>query len=342
MEARQDALEMIKGVREGWRSEFGKYCRFYNIATEDVKTYTQKMDSSFDTTFTVGASADQGIAATLKGAKEVYLFDINKADLYFIALKKAAISTLRRKDFLDFMIAESQGNIMDYRLYQKVQKALPVSIRLFWDMLYEYFGYNSYYLSEELFRSPQKHRELARVVNEYYLNNQLYYETQEKVKKARWHFIESDFYELDKNLPEGITYDSMILSNIYEYLNFGEEVSQENAKKYVTFIKQVLLPRLKQNGTMMGAYLCRYDEEVDSFIEEKLKSDPNGWAPSTDFLNGFDMLEKYFTGWTGQNVSYHYLLQELRKEFDIQEIPTNHSGYGMSTAKKDLAILIKK
>ena len=176
MEAKQDAAEMILGVHEGWKSEFGKYCRLYNIATEDIKTYIEHMDSSFDTTLTVGSSADQGIAATLKGAKEVYFFDINKADWYFIALKKAAISTLRRKDFLDFLIAENQGNIMEYRLYQKLAKTLPLPIRVFWDAIYKYFEYNSYYLSEELFRSPKIHGKLAKVVNGYYQNNETYYE----------------------------------------------------------------------------------------------------------------------------------------------------------------------
>ena len=342
IEAKKDALMMIQGVRDGWDSEFGRYSRLYNITTEDVKTYTEEMSSSFDTTLTIGASADQGIAATLKGAKDVYFFDINKADIYFLELKRVALATLRRRDFLDFMIAENNGNIMEYRLYQKVQKELALPIRLFWDILYEYFRYNAYYLSEELFRSPKKHGKLAQVVNGYYRNNETYYQTQKRVREANWHFIESDFYDLGKTLPEGVNYDSIILSNIYEYLNFGEEVSRENAKKYTTFIKQVLLPRLKEHGIMMGAYLCRYDEEVDTFIEEKLKSDPNGWAPSSDILSGLDMLEKYFTGWTGQNVSYHYLLQDLKKEFEIKEIATNHSGYGMSTAKNDLAILIKK
>ncbi len=342
LEAKEDALGMIQGVHEGWDSEFGKYSRLYNIATEDVKTYTEAMNSKFDTTLTVGSSADQGIAATLKGAKDVYFFDINKADIYFLALKKAAISNLRRKDFLDFMIAENQGNIMDYRLYQKIQEKLPLPIRIFWDTIYEYFRYNSYYLSEELFRSPKKHAKLARVVNGYYQNNETYYHTQELVKSAKWHFIESDFYDLGRTLPKGVTYDSMILSNIYEYLNFGEEVSPKKAKKYIRFLKEVLLPKLQDGGTLMAAYLCRYDEEVDAYIERKLKEDPKGWAPSTDFLGGLDNIEKYFTGWTGQNVSYHYLLQELKQEFPIEEVPTNHSGYGMSSASKDLAILIKK
>lgn len=342
-EAEKDANEIIKQVSTGWSgAEFGTYSRLYHIATEDSHSYINAMDCDFTTTFTVGSSGDQGIECSAKGAKDVYFFDINRIDKYFLSLRKTALSHLKRKDFLDFMIAEDSGYIMNYQLYQKVSSKLPIPTRVFWDKLYQFFQYNHLIMGEELFRSPWKHARMAKVVNGYYANNKVYYETQEKIKNSRWHFIESDFYSLDKNMPEGIDFGAIILSNIYEYLNFGFDTSVENAKKYVDFIKNVLLPKLKENGTCMGAYLCRYDEAVDCFIGDKLKDKPNGWAPSEAILFGEENFKNYLTGYTGQNVSYYYLLRELERQFPIKLVKTNAAGYGQSFAECDSAIMIPK
>ncbi len=343
LEAEKDANEIINKVRRGWSgAEFDTYSRFYHIATEDSHSYINAMGDNFETTLTVGSSGDQGIECALKGAKDVYLFDINRADKYFLSLRKVALSNLKRKDFLDFMIAEHDGHIMDYRLYQKLAPMLPIQTKIFWDKIYQFFRYNHLFMGEELFRSPWKHAKMAKVVNGYYVNNNVYYEAQRKVKESRWHFVESDFYDLDKNLPKEIDFDSIILSNIYEYLNFGFDTSVDNAKKYADFIKNVLLPRLKENGTCMAAYLCRYDNEVDNFIGDKLKDKPNGWAPSEAILLGEENFKNYITGYTGQNVSYYYLLRELEKIFPIKLVKTNAAGYGQSFADCDSAIIVQK
>ncbi len=342
LEAERDSNEIIKRVMTGWDGEFSEYSRFYHIATEDSHSYINAMGPDFTTTFTVGSSGDQGIECSRKGAKDVYLFDINRVDIYFLSLRKCALSTLKRKDFLDFMIAENDGFIMNYSLYQKLSPTLPIPTRIFWDKIYQFFRYNHIIMGEQLFRSPWKHAKMARVVNGYYANNKVYYETQEKIKNSRWHFITSDFYSLDKNMPEGIDFDAMILSNIYEYLNFGFDTSVENAKKYVDFVKNVLLPRVKENGTCMGAYLCMYDEKVDQFIGDKLKDKPNGWAPSEALLLGEENFENYLIGYTGQNVSYYYLLRELEKSFPVKLVRTNAAGYGQSFADCDSAVIIPK
>lgn len=343
LEAERDANEVINKVRNGWAGgEFDTYSRLYHIETEDSHSYVNAMGNDFTTTFTVGASGDQGIECSSKGAKDVYFFDINRVDKYFLSLRKCALSNLKRKDFLDFMIAETSGEIMDYRLYKKLSPMIPLPTRIFWDKIYAFFRYNHLFIGEELFRSPWKHAKMAKVVNGYYANNAVYYETQKKVKESRWHFIESDFYELGKNMPEGVEFDAMILSNIYEYLNFGYDTSTENAKKYVDFIKDVLLPRLKATGTCMGAYLCCYNSEVDNFIGEKLDEKPNGWAPSEAVLLSEENIKNYLIGYTGQNVSYYYLLRELEKNFPVRMVKTKAAGYGQSFADCDSAIMIDK
>lgn len=341
IEAEMDAKEMIKGINNGWNGNFSEYTRFYHVATEDIQTYIKHMNSSFKTTLTIGASGDQGVAASVKGAKDVYLFDINRADIYFLVLKKVALENLRRKDFLDFLVAENNGIILEYRLYEKIKDKLPLPINIFWSILYKYFNYNNAFMSEELFRSPWKHAKMAKIVNGYYINNQTYYEAQQKVQESTWHFIPGDFYDLHKNLPTNINFDAMILSNLYEYLNFGHDMNASNAKKYVRYIKDELMPRLNTNGELMAAYLCRYDDEVDKFISQSLIDNPDGWAPSDDVLRGLQNFESYFTGYTGQNISYHYLLNEL-DGMSYQKVKTKWSGYGMSSAKTDLAIIIKK
>lgn len=344
LEAKQDALQFIDIIEKHLWGDFGKYSRLYHVSTENVKEYTEAMDCSFETTLTVGGSADQGIAANSKGAKKVYFFDINRSDIYFVAFKKIAFETLRRKDFLDFLIAEDTGIIMEYRLYEKIRGVIPNSLRVFWDTLYSYFNYNTYHMSELLFRSPKENAAASKIVNGYYKNNKIYYETQDKVKDSEWFFIESDFYDLDKKLPENVSYDAIILSNIYEYLNFGIEVSVEEAKKYISFIKKVLLPRLKEKGCMLASYIYRYDKQLDEFIKRKLEEDPNGWVSSNSTIADLTLedMKKIEVGYTGQNVSYHYLLNELKKEFPLEMVETKAAGYGLSPANNDVAILIKK
>lgn len=341
-DAEKDTEMFLKCLEMEWPEQFGRYSRFYNIATESIKDYVNKLGTNIETALTVGASADQGIALCKNGAKNIYYFDINRADYYFIALKIGAFLNLKRKDFLDFLIAEKGQTILNYRLYQKIRDNLSEPVKCFWDNLYKYFNYKNDLMEYYLFRSTKKHSSMSRVINDYYINNENYYETKDKLKDSNWYFIESDFYELQNNLPEELNFDTIVLSNIYEYLNFGEDVTIENAKRYVNFIKNVLIPKLKKNGSIMASYLCRYDDNVDDYISLSLKADPNNWAIDTKLLSGLDNIEKYLSGYTGQNVSYHYLLQELKQEFDFEKITTAHSGYGISSASSDMALIIKK
>lgn len=325
-----------------WPEHFGEYSRFYNIATESIKDYIGYLPCLNGNALTIGASGDQAIALVKNGAKNIYYFDINKADYYFVELKKCAFLNLKRKEFLDFLIAEQGQTILNYNLYKKISEKLPKPVKFFWDNIYGYFGCNNKKMAYYLFRSPIEHSSRSRIINDYYINNEVYYDTKSKLEDTRWFFIPSDLYKLEKNLPRDIQYDAIILSNIYEYLNFGDTVSIKNAKKYVEFIKNVLLPRLNNNGSIMSAYLCKYNDEVDEFIKESLGADPEGWAPSSSLLQGLDYLEKYLTGYTGQNVSYHYLLDEMAEEVPFTKVYTQHSGYGMSSSNNDLALILKK
>ena len=327
---------------KNWSGYFGQYSPFYHIATEAVREYVPAMGDNFKTALTVGASGDQGIALAQRGAKDIYFFELNKADVYLLSLRKTALETLKRKDFMDFLISENRGVVMDYRLYEKIRNRLLPTTKVFWDNLYKLFRYNNEAMSIHLFRDVKRYSASSRVVNDYYVNSEAYYATQKKVKESNWHFIESDFFDLDKTLPDGVSFDAIVLSNIYEYVNFGENVSRENAKKYLQFIKDVLLPRLTQNGTCMSAYIYRYDEEVDQQISEQLVTDPNGWIPSADYLAGLANIEKFFTGYTGQNVSYHYLYEEMAKEPNVQKIKTKAAGFGMSSSNTDMAFIQKK
>lgn len=342
MDAIKDSEIVMDEACKNWSSYFGQYSPFYHIATEAVSTYIPAMGSNFTTALTIGASGDQGIALNQRGAKDIYFFDLNKADVHWLMLKKVAFETLKRKDFLDFMIAENNGEIIDYRLYEKIRNRLSAPTRTFWDNLYKYFRYNNRLMSIHLFRDTKKHAKNARMINDYYANSEVYYATQKKVQNSNWYFIESDFYELDKTLPDGINFDAIVLSNIYEYINFGTDVSRENAIKYLEFIKTVLLPRLNQGGACMSAYLYRFDDGTNDFIKSQLASDPTGWVPSSDLLAGLDNIEKFFTGYTGQNVSYHYLYEAFEQEPNVQKVKTKAAGFGMSSASTDLAIIQRK
>lgn len=341
-EAVNDSNIVFDEACKNWSSYFGQYSPFYHIATETVREYIPSMGNSFNTALTIGASGDQGIALIQRGAKDIYFFELNRADIHLLSLKKTALETLKRKDFMDFLIAENNGVIMDYCLYQKIRVRLLPPTRAFWDNLYELFRYNNKAMTIHLFRDVKKYGKNSRTVNDYYSNNENYYSTQRKVAESKWHFIESDFYDLDKTLPDGINFDAIVLSNIYEYINYGNDVSRENAIKYLQFIKNILLPRLTINGSCMSAYLYRFDEDINRQINEQLRTDPNGWVSSSEYIAGLDLIKKYFTGYTGQNVAYHYLYDEISKGPGVQKVKTKAAGFGMSNATTDMAFIQKK
>lgn len=340
--AEDDVQKFLHQLEMKWPEQFGRYSRFYHIATEAIRDYVHTIDEKCETVLTVGSSGDQGIALVQKGAKDIYFFDINRADYYYLILRKYALMYLKRKDFLDFMIAENNRMIMDYQLYKKLENVLPEPVKLFWDVIYEKFEYRNGLIAYYLFRSPFEHAKMSRTVNSYYQNNEVYYDTQTKIRESNWYFIESDFYNLGKSLPEGINFDTIVLSNIYEYLNFGHNVSIENAAKYVQFIQNVLLPKLKNNGSCLLAYLYKYNEEVERFINLSLNNQPNGWANTNNLTYKLDYIEKMLTGYTSQNVAYHFLLQEIDKALSYQKVYTASVGYGMSSSNNDLALIYKK
>ncbi len=321
--------------------QFQEYSALYHMTTEDISTYIDSMHSSFTSTLTIGASCDQAIAASIKGAKDIYLFDINHLVRYLAELKKVAIENLNRQDFTTFL-ATDDGYILDYHIYQKINHLLSLPIRTFWNTLYELFNYNNVMINRILFFFTEQTAKNAKETNKFLANDTYYHEAQMKVKKTNWHFIPCTFYELDKHLPQNITFDSIILSNIYEYLNCGKNLSVFNAQLYLNYIKKVLLTKLNTNGVCMASYLYRYNQEIDYIIKEQLLLKPNKWFVSDSMFADKEQLLNYLNGYTDQNVSYHYLLDELDKSnLNVQKIKTKAMGYGNSPANNDLAILIK-
>lgn len=163
---------------------------------------------------------------------------------------------------------------------------------------------------------------------------------QERLANVEINYIDSDIYGLNKHLGDN-TYDAMTFSNIYEYLNYGRYVCEENALKYYEFIMKEMYPRLNENGTIMVNYMYAFNDAVRKFINTAIdtgRMDEFVYAeaiPLTKF-------ETYLQGLTSQNYAYTLLLDLFDKE-NIKKVATAHVEFGQSfDTSHDMALCLNK
>ena len=96
----EDILSRIYGyLHEGGEGEF---FRLYSSSTENISGYLPIFELSERKLWTLGSSFDHPINAALAGCREIKILDICPQTTIFSYLKRAALNTLKRQDFIRF------------------------------------------------------------------------------------------------------------------------------------------------------------------------------------------------------------------------------------------------
>lgn len=186
----------------------------YPFTTEAISGYFPLLNFKDKEVFTVGSSLDQAFNALLMGAKNVVVYDINQNVLPFYKLKKECILNMEPK-----------------KMYKEIvnTKEVPISSDI--------FPYNSLVKMNPYMSSKEKYMLLReRLTNE------------DSIK-----IVNGNIFSMD-SLDENTKFDTMILSNILQYLEFFSNEPYELLK--TSFPKWV--NHLNKDGILQFIYLYGY------------------------------------------------------------------------------------
>ena len=316
--------------------EDNKYESLYTSATEDMATYYKEFTTT-DSFLTIGASGEQVVNAINAGAKTIDVYDSNKLCRHALFLRLAAIQALTLEEFMQYY------KTFDPFLFVKIADYLPEEELMYWGTLYSMYGKDNlmggHMLEKLLFTYKRLDDELIRKINPY-LNPENFDKLKSSINSVTINYLDTDLYGLPKHI-EGKSYDVINLSNIYEYLNYSNDVRFKHARKYHKFVTQELMPHLNQNGTIMVSYLYAWNDELDKdFV--KMYEESKGKVVGTGALNMMDYFQYYLPGLTSQNLAYHYLFEAF-KDTGAIKVPTEHVQFGQSKdMSHDCALMLKK
>lgn len=327
-------LENLKGISPFTKNN--KYESLYTFATEDMSTYFKEFTIT-DSFLTIGASGDQVINAINSGAKTIDVFDSNRLCRHAMYLKLAAIKGLSYEEFTEYYETFSPF------LFVKLIEYLPEEEFMYWGTLYSMFGLSNIksgeYIRDLLFTYKRLDKDIVKSINPY-LIPQNYEKLKKTINEVSINYIDSDLYNLPSHLSNK-TYDAINLSNIYEYLNYGNNTTHKKAQEYHDFILNSLYPHLNQNGSIMVSYLYAWSDKAHQEFQ-RLYKQTNGKVVGTGALSMPDFMVYYLPGLTTQNLSYHYL-EEVFQNDPIEKIPTEHIQYGQSSdMSHDMALILRK
>ncbi len=225
--------------------KYEKY-RKYSVVpirgTENIQELFSKIKNTFQFILMVTASGDQILEAVLHGAKNITCFDINRLAKYGCELKVAAVLALKYDEFISFY----KGNF-SFSLFQKIVPFLKGDSLYFWSQLFNTI--NGFDIYTRLFDSRYHMSiELTTTKCSVYSEKE-YYVIKENLKNVTISYIDSNVLNIIKNEKvKNQKYNLIYLSNIFYYLGKSE--------KYCSgFIKEKLLPLLKENGEVFIHYL---------------------------------------------------------------------------------------
>lgn len=226
----------------------------YRFTNEKINEY-QKYLENRKKVLTVTASGDQILNSVLAGTKEIDSYDISRFPRYFFELKKAAILSLSKEEYLQFFV---EGGVskkeFSYELYEKVEENLNGDAYKFWDSLFQFFDEEEIYHSS-LFSRETVLSESIKQMNPY-LNGNNYEKLKSNLKEAHIEHHVGNIKELE--VLKNKSYDLINLSSIIYY-------SFSKMDEYEAFLDQL---NLNEGGVAL-TYLYKLR---DNMISDSLLS----------------------------------------------------------------------
>lgn len=231
-------------------NEIGKFLEIYPFTTENITNYLNLFTLKDKNLLTVGSSTDQAINASLAGCQDITIIDICPFTKEYFYLKKAALLTFNRqeflkyfflKDYLDFIIINRDSFSKDqFQSLAPVLKSLDQESYHFWQQLYS--ECSPLEIRTGLFTRDEDSLNVLTEINPYLNSDTNYALTKQKILNTQVKFIEADLQ--DSDIHE--TYDNIFLSNIYHYLD---------DESFYQIITKMITNNLKPTGQLLLTYI---------------------------------------------------------------------------------------
>lgn len=225
--------EDIKKAREIIASSKKKFIGFntdtfiYRFTNESIELYKNYLMNR-KKVLSVTASGDQILNSILFGSKEIDSFDISRFPKYYFELKKAAIETLTRDEFIDFFVGKHLSSLVGFiscykglendklkEYYSGFNNNMDKDYKEFWDEIFDIYDINQVFYSS-LFFSDDCH---FQALNPYLYDNN-YEKLQKNIKNAKVKHYIGDIRQISGMLNK--EYDLVNLSNIINYIDSDE------------------------------------------------------------------------------------------------------------------------
>ena len=189
----------------------------YPFTNENLLELFKQLDVEGKSVAAAGSSGDQLLAALLFGAQKVTLIDGNLYSKHFIDYKFAAIKNLPYEEFKKYFVDDN--NYFDIEIFKKVSHDLDQDSLAFWGTIYSHIDD----AREIRYRIANFNNQ--RPKTDFLYNEEVYTILQELLKKRDFEidFQIAEFNDFPEVLTE--TYDAILLSNIFQYVNKQDYVN---------------------------------------------------------------------------------------------------------------------
>lgn len=224
----------------------------YKFSNESIIDY-QKYLKNRNNAFIVTASGDQILNSILEGTTNITSCDVSRFPKYFFELKKAAILSLSKDEYLDFFLKDDNyDDILNDDIYDNIRNNMCDEDREFWDGLFQFFEggeiYNSSLFSHEVV-TPQ-----LVISRNSYLKDNNYNKLQSNIEKTNINHQIGNVRDIILN--EKKEYDLVNLSSIIYYYN-------GNYKELLESIK------LSDEGIILTYLYDKGKRNIDDVFKEK-------------------------------------------------------------------------
>ena len=201
--------------------------KVYGFTNENIDAFPEFFYFDNASVLTVLGSGDQYFSSLLNGAKNVDVFDINYLAWYHFILKYTAIKVLSYEEFMQMFVSDNLDNLS---IYAKLRKYLPDEVKYFFDKLISLGRtFSSIKIKNIIFDN-------AKMNNIPYFNENTYYKLQSILQSSNFPaFYNCNLLDILKFTKK--SYDVVLLSNIYHYLN-------NNPSDYHDFLSKINCPEI--------------------------------------------------------------------------------------------------
>lgn len=219
-----------------------RFDSIYPFTTENIAGYMSDLDLINKKVITVTGSTDHILNIVFKGGTDITTFDVNPLTEKYMDLKLAALRSLDFKDFVNFLLYDSNISL-DYDILSSLD--MSDSSRKLWLEKLNEFNKDGLSLKHSKYFNRNYFNPDSKIWQNLYLNPAGYKLVKKRLSNVRIKFMNSSLETL--NLKE--EYDYMFLSNISDYI--GMMYGKDGLIKYRDLMNKFLL-RVK---TIYMAYL---------------------------------------------------------------------------------------